>query len=106
MGQNPLTNPRQKTLNLVSERVPEPDGFGNPDSEFEEAAALATRAGQAIATRFRSLALRQPVASLADTFTPATEASNPPQGHDAKCGAACHNLAASKDYIFTPYAKR
>lgn len=33
-------------------------------------------------------------------------ASKPPQGHVAKCGAACHNLAASKDYIFTPYAKR
>jgi hypothetical protein len=40
------------------------------------------------------------------TFTPATEASKPPQGHDAKCGATCHNLAAAKDYIFTPYAKR
>jgi len=40
------------------------------------------------------------------TFTPATEASKPPQGHDAKCGAACHNLAASTDYIFTRYAKR
>ena len=32
--------------------------------------------------------------------------SKPPQGHDAKCGAACHMQAASKDYIFTPYAKR
>jgi hypothetical protein len=40
------------------------------------------------------------------TFTPATTASKPPQGHDAKCGTACHTLAASKDYIFTPYAKR
>ena len=40
------------------------------------------------------------------TFTPATEAGKPPQGHDAKCGAACHTLAASKDYIFTAYAKR
>jgi cytochrome P460 len=40
------------------------------------------------------------------TFTPATLASKPPQGHDAKCGAACHLLAASKDYIFTAYAKR
>ena len=39
-------------------------------------------------------------------FTPATTASKPPQGHDAKCGAACHTLAASKDYIFTTYAKR
>lgn len=40
------------------------------------------------------------------TFRPATLADKPPQGHDAKCGAACHTLAASKDYIFTPYAKR
>jgi hypothetical protein len=39
-------------------------------------------------------------------FTPATLASKPPQGHDAKCGAACHGQAASKDYIFTAYAKR
>jgi hypothetical protein len=39
-------------------------------------------------------------------FTPATLASKPPQGHDAKCGTACHTLAASKDYIFTAYPKR
>jgi len=40
------------------------------------------------------------------TFTPATSASKPPQGHDAKCGAACHTPAASKDYIFTAYPQR
>jgi hypothetical protein len=39
-------------------------------------------------------------------FAPATSASKSPQGHDAKCGAACHILAASKDYIFTAYPKR
>jgi len=39
-------------------------------------------------------------------FAPATSAGKPPQGHDAKCGAACHTLAASKDYIFTAYPKR
>jgi hypothetical protein len=39
-------------------------------------------------------------------FTPATWASKPPVGHDAKCGAACHELAASTDYIFTAYPKR
>jgi hypothetical protein len=44
--------------------------------------------------------------AVSGTFTPATSASKPPQGHDAKCGAACHTLAASKDYIFTAYAKR
>ena len=40
------------------------------------------------------------------TFAPATTASKPPVGHDARCGAACHELAASKDYIFTTYPKR
>jgi Cytochrome P460 len=39
-------------------------------------------------------------------FSPATTASHPPVGHDAKCGAACHQLAASRDYIFTAYSKR
>ena len=29
-----------------------------------------------------------------DKFTPATEADRPPQAHDAKCGVACHQLAA------------
>jgi len=44
--------------------------------------------------------------AASDTFRAATTADKPPQGHDAKCGASCHNLAASKDYIFTAYAKR
>jgi len=44
--------------------------------------------------------------AAAGTFAPATTASKPPVGHDAKCGAACHTLAASKDYIFTVYSKR
>jgi hypothetical protein len=39
-------------------------------------------------------------------FAPATKASKPPVNNDAKCGAACHELAASKDYIFTAYPKR
>jgi hypothetical protein len=39
-------------------------------------------------------------------FAPATKASKPPVNHDAKCGAACHELAASKNYIFTSYPKR
>ena len=39
-------------------------------------------------------------------FAPATTASKPPVQHDAKCGAACHELAASKNYIFTAYSKR
>jgi len=40
------------------------------------------------------------------TFAPANELSKPPVGHDAKCGVACHNLAATTDYIFTAYPKR
>jgi len=44
--------------------------------------------------------------AASDTFTPGTSADKPPQNNDAKCGAACHNLAASKDYIFTAYPKR
>jgi hypothetical protein len=37
-----------------------------------------------------------------DTFTPNTSL----QGNDAKCGAACHELAAATDYGFTAYGKR
>ena len=40
------------------------------------------------------------------TFAPATAASKPPVKNDAKCGAACHELAGSKDYIFSAYPKR
>jgi Cytochrome P460 len=39
-------------------------------------------------------------------FAPATKASKPPVNNDAKCGAACHEMAKSKDYIFTAYPKR
>src|ERR1700691_3933254 len=44
--------------------------------------------------------------AASDTFSPSTSADKPPQGNDAKCGAACHKLAAAKDYIFTAYPKR
>lgn len=44
--------------------------------------------------------------TASDTFSPATLADQPPQGHDAKCGYACHSLVAAKDYIFTAYPKR
>jgi len=40
------------------------------------------------------------------TFAPANELSKPPVHNDAKCGAACHNLAGPTDYIFTAYPKR
>jgi len=45
--------------------------------------------------------------AAAGKFSPATLSSHPPVDHDAKCGAACHEMAgASKDYIFTAYPKR
>jgi hypothetical protein len=40
------------------------------------------------------------------TFTPGTTADKPPQGHDAKCGFACHTAVKSRDYVFTSYATR
>jgi hypothetical protein len=36
--------------------------------------------------------------AASDTFTPTQR--------DAKCGAACHEIAAAKDYIFTTYGHR
>jgi hypothetical protein len=44
--------------------------------------------------------------SASGTFTPATTAANPPQGHDAKCGFACHTIVQKTDYVFTNYAQR
>jgi hypothetical protein len=44
--------------------------------------------------------------AAAGTFAPAISASKPPVNNDAKCGAACHQLAASHDYIFTAYSTR
>jgi hypothetical protein len=41
-----------------------------------------------------------------DTFTPGTKAGMPPQGNDAKCGAACHTKAKARDYVFTEYGQR
>ena len=38
-----------------------------------------------------------------DNFKP-TGAPN--QGNDAKCGVSCHNIAKSRDYVFTEYAHR
>jgi hypothetical protein len=40
------------------------------------------------------------------TFSPVDSTDRPPQGHDATCGASCHNLAVAKDFIFTDYPKR
>jgi len=44
--------------------------------------------------------------AASDTFSPATEAASPPQGHDAKCGFACHTVVKNRDYVFTEYGKR
>jgi len=44
--------------------------------------------------------------AASEAFTPVTLTDKPPQGNDAKCGAACHQLAKAKDYIFTEYPKR
>jgi hypothetical protein len=44
--------------------------------------------------------------AASDTFAPATTAAHPPQGNDAKCGAACHMKAQATDFVFTAYAKR
>jgi len=44
--------------------------------------------------------------SSTDTFSPGTTADQPPQGNDAKCGAACHTIAKQQDYVFTAYPKR
>jgi hypothetical protein len=44
--------------------------------------------------------------AASDTFRPGTTTDKPPQANDAKCGAACHNLAVSKDFIFSIYPKR
>jgi hypothetical protein len=44
--------------------------------------------------------------AASDTFKPGTSASTPPQGNDAKCGAACHMTAKKRDYVFTDYGRR
>ena len=44
--------------------------------------------------------------AASDKFTPFTQADEPPQGNDAKCGLACHTIAKAKDYVFTAYGKR
>jgi len=41
-----------------------------------------------------------------DKLTPVTATDHPPQANDAKCGASCHTMAASTDYIFTAYPRR
>jgi hypothetical protein len=40
------------------------------------------------------------------TFRPGGLSDQPPQGHDAKCGFACHTIVKARDYVFTEYGKR
>jgi Cytochrome P460 len=40
------------------------------------------------------------------TFRLGNLTDHPPQGNNAKCGAACHTIAAKQDYVFTKYANR
>jgi len=44
--------------------------------------------------------------TASDTYRPGTLEDKPPQGNDAKCGAACHTVAKNRDYVFTEYPKR
>jgi len=44
--------------------------------------------------------------TASDTFRPGTQADQPPQGNDAKCGFACHTAVTKNDYVFTAYGKR
>jgi hypothetical protein len=40
------------------------------------------------------------------TFRPGNSGDKPPQANDAKCGAACHTVVKSRDYVFTEYGHR
>jgi hypothetical protein len=44
--------------------------------------------------------------AASSSFRPGDLKSQPPQGNDAKCGAACHTIVKSRDYVFTDYAMR
>ncbi len=44
--------------------------------------------------------------AASDAFRPGTQADQPPQGNDAKCGFACHTVVQKRDYVFTEYPKR
>ena len=44
--------------------------------------------------------------AASDTFRPGDSRDAPPQGHDAKCGFACHTIVKNHDFVFTEYPKR
>jgi len=41
-----------------------------------------------------------------NTYRPGNTSDNPPQGNDAKCGAACHTIVKDRDYVFTEFPLR
>jgi hypothetical protein len=41
-----------------------------------------------------------------DSWRPGNTTDSPPQSNDAKCGAACHTVVKSRDYVFTEFPKR
>ena len=44
--------------------------------------------------------------SASDGYRPGNTSDQPPQGNDAKCGAACHTVVKARDYVFTEFARR
>jgi Cytochrome P460 len=44
--------------------------------------------------------------AASESFRPASGADQPPQGNDARCGAACHTIVKARDYVFTEYPGR
>jgi hypothetical protein len=44
--------------------------------------------------------------AASDGFRPGNTSDQPPQGNDAKCGAACHTVVKDRDYVFTEFPKR
>jgi hypothetical protein len=44
--------------------------------------------------------------TASNSFSPGTLADHPPQANDAKCGATCHTIVKSRDFVFTEYGKR
>ena len=39
-------------------------------------------------------------------FRVGTQADQPPQENDAKCGFACHTIVNNQNYVFKAYPKR
>jgi hypothetical protein len=44
--------------------------------------------------------------AVSDSYRPGDTSDQPPQGNDAKCGAACHTVVKARDYVFTEFSKR